>query len=384
MKPFFIKKKVEQWYSISEIDKTDAVYRLIIGERSNGKTYSVIKKVIEAWFEDGLPSAYIRRYAEDITGGNLGMLFNPFIPLIKKLSKGKYNNVVYRTNTFTLCYIDSGGKTVEKANTPILYTCAISNYERSKGADRGEIKYFIFDEFMTRASYLSNEFVKFTNVHSSFCRARTGVITYMIANTVNKFCPYFEEMGLKDIEKMKQGEIYLYKYNDEKLTVAVEYCSSPEAKKDVQYYYAFENEALKMIKDGSWEEGMYPHIPRNGFSVSQQTIIYRFFLQFGDNLLVGELHSQRREFFLFFHRFGNSDYNIKDTDLVYTNQPTMNIYWLHSFSDVPVVYKDEKFLNLLKIINRCMAYKKVYFATNSIGEIVRNFVLNPFDWMARK
>ena len=34
MKPFFVKTKQEKWYDITEIDKTNAVYRLIIGERS--------------------------------------------------------------------------------------------------------------------------------------------------------------------------------------------------------------------------------------------------------------------------------------------------------------------------------------------------------------
>ena len=347
--------------------------------RSNGKTYSLIKKVIDAYFTEKLPSAYIRRFAEDIKGGNMSSLFNPHLAYIKKLSKGKYNNVIYRNNTFTLCYIDSTGKTTVKADTPILFTCALSNYERSKGQDRGQIKYFIYDEFMTRSNYLSNEFVKFSNVHSSFVRARAGVITYMLANTVNKYCVYFEEMGLKDVEHMKQGEIYLYKYNDEKLTVAVEYCASPEAKKDVQYYYAFENEALKMIKNGSWEEGMFPHIDRNGFSVSEDTIIFKFFVQFGENLVVGEIHQDRNEAFLFFHRFGNSNYDIKPTDLVYTNQPTMNIMWLHGFSDTPILAKpDSNINNILILIRKCMVMNKMYFATNSVGEVIRNFIMNPF------
>lgn len=385
MKPFFIKTKQEKWYDISEIDKTNAVYRMIIGERSNGKTYSCCRKVIDAWFDENLPSAYIRRFAEDIKGGNMNGLFNPHLDYIKKKSKNKYNHVEYRNNTFTLCYIDSAGKTVLKADLPLMYTCALSNYERSKGQDRGEIKYFIFDEFMTRSNYLSNEFVKFSNVHSSFVRARSGVITYLLANTVNKYCPYFEEMGLKDVETMKQGEIYLYTYNEQKLTVAVEYCDTPESKKDVQYYYAFENEALKMIKDGSWEEGMYPHIDRNGFSVSEDTMVFKFFVQFGANLVTGEIHQDRNEAFLFFHRFGSSQYKIKTTDLVYTNQPTTNIMWLHSFSDTPILAKEQSnILKVLMLINKCLRMNKVYFSTNAVGEIVRNFVMNPYEWMVKK
>lgn len=379
MKPFFIKTKQEEWYDISEIDKTNAVYRLIIGERSNGKTYSVMKKIIEAYFKENLPSAYIRRYAEDIKGGNIPSLFTVHIPLIKKLSKNKYNNVLYRNNTVTFIHVNTKGQTDLRAETPVLFTCALSNWERTKGPDRGAIKYFVFDEFMTRASYLSKEFVNFSNVHSSFVRARKGVITYMLANTVNKYCPYFEEMGLKDVESMKQGEIYLYKYNNDKLSVAVEYCSSPTSKKDVQYYYAFENEALKMITSGNWEEGMYPHLG-DLFSVSEETLVYKFFLQFNDNLLTGEVHQDHNEAFLFFHRFGNSEYKIKQTDLLYTNQPTVNTMWLHEFSDIPIGCKKDK---LFRIIAQCFNTNKVFFSTNSVGEVVRNFIKNPFSWNAK-
>jgi len=40
-------KPMQLYYDRTEIDKTGAAYRLIIGQRSNGKTYSVLKTIIE-------------------------------------------------------------------------------------------------------------------------------------------------------------------------------------------------------------------------------------------------------------------------------------------------------------------------------------------------
>jgi phage terminase large subunit len=44
---------------------------MIIGQRSNGKTYSVMKHIIENYLTKGERAAYIRRYEEDITPKNI-------------------------------------------------------------------------------------------------------------------------------------------------------------------------------------------------------------------------------------------------------------------------------------------------------------------------
>ena len=86
-----IQKEKSQYYDIGPIDATNAVYRMIIGQRSNGKTYSVCRHMVEDYFKKGNRSAYIRRWDEDIQPKHIGSLFNPHIPLIMELSEGKYN-----------------------------------------------------------------------------------------------------------------------------------------------------------------------------------------------------------------------------------------------------------------------------------------------------
>ena len=73
------KTVLEKYYNIEPIDNTGAVYRMIIGQRSNGKTYSVCKHIIDNYIDKGERAAYIRRYEEDITPKNISSLFAPHI-----------------------------------------------------------------------------------------------------------------------------------------------------------------------------------------------------------------------------------------------------------------------------------------------------------------
>lgn len=371
MKLFKTKAK-EQWYSSKEIDKTKATYRLIIGQRSNGKTYDAIKKVIKEYLSSGIPSVYIRRYAEDIMPKNLNQLLGVHIEFIEKESDGQYNNFVYRGGEFHLAYIDEEGKTIKKDPQAILYTAALNNWERSKGADRGVIKYIIFDEFMTRARYLDKEFTVFSNIHSTFTRNREGVVTYMIANTVNKFCPYFEEMGLADnIEKMKQGQICIWDYNDDRLTVAVEYCLESKKSEFGSFYYAFNNPTLEMIKTGAWEEDSYPHLER-GMSINEENITAKFYIKFNHQVVIGKIICDDYNHFLFFHKAQADLKELDFNDVVFLAEPTTYTTWFHQFADCNLG-------NLGQVINTLVRTGKVYYSTNAVGEIVRNFMLNKFS-----
>jgi Podovirus DNA encapsidation protein (Gp16). len=105
-KPGKIKEQqqVNQYYDINPIDNTGAIYRVIIGQRSNGKTYSVCKHIIEDYFKEGKRGAYIRRYEESITPKNLQSLFNPHLKLIWELSEHKWNSIFTGLKNFILCH----------------------------------------------------------------------------------------------------------------------------------------------------------------------------------------------------------------------------------------------------------------------------------------
>jgi len=126
-------KELQMYYDIGPIDATNAIYRMIIGQRSNGKTYSVCRHMVEDYFSKGHRSAYIRRWDEDIQPKHLASLFAPHYKLIEELSGGEYNSVFYRAKEFHLCYIDEEGKKVAQDPEAFCITASINTAEHTKG-----------------------------------------------------------------------------------------------------------------------------------------------------------------------------------------------------------------------------------------------------------
>ncbi|WP_267327000.1 phage DNA encapsidation protein, partial [Bifidobacterium longum] len=64
-----------KYYSTTAIDKKNAIYNVIFGERSNGKTYALLLKGLKNYVKTGKQMAYVRRWKEDITGRRASRLF---------------------------------------------------------------------------------------------------------------------------------------------------------------------------------------------------------------------------------------------------------------------------------------------------------------------
>lgn len=359
----------QKYWSSDEIDKTEALYRIVIGGRSTGKTYCILKKCLENYILKGEPCAYIRRYAEELTPKNLAALFNPHKELLLKLTKGKYNSFFYRAREFHLAFIDDTGKIIDKDPNAFCFTVAINTSLTEKGQDRGAISTIVFDEFLTRDLYLKNEFILFQNVLSSLIRDRENVVIYMLGNTVNMFSPYWEELGITNITKMPQGSINVYKYGDSGLTVAVEYCADFNSKKEVSKFFAFNNPQLKMINEGSWELGLYPKCP---YSLHDDDIKFKFYLKFQDDLIQGNIVQRENDYFIFFHRI-TRDINLKSNDIVLCDYVAASRYWTNDARDCPT--------KVHEIIWQLTQRRKLFFSTNEVGEVVRNYFLrqNKFD-----
>ena len=70
-------QKKLKFYSLNKILRHDSTYNVIFGERSNGKTYSVLKYAINEFFNGhGGQLAILRRWQEDIRGKRASGIFN--------------------------------------------------------------------------------------------------------------------------------------------------------------------------------------------------------------------------------------------------------------------------------------------------------------------
>jgi len=265
-----------KFWDITKILTRDAHYNLIIGERSNGKTYGVLQYGLQEYFKHGGKLAIVRRWEEDFRGKRASTMFDSLIEngVISKLSKGKWNSVIYQSHRWYFCKrnIDNT-KDIITDDSPFAYAFAISSDEHDKSTSYPLVTTVLFDEFLTRGTYLPDEFVKFSSIISTIVRLRTNVKIFMCGNTVNKYSPYFSEMGLTNVKNMKKGTIDLYTYGNTGLRVAVEFSDFPTKEKESNVYFAFNNPKLEMVKSGVWEMEIYPHLP---IKYKPKDIIYKY------------------------------------------------------------------------------------------------------------
>lgn len=357
------------YYSYEAIDETGATYRLIIGQRSNGKTFGAIRKVIDEYLSTGTPSAYIRRLEEQIKKKNLEDLLSPHINYLSEQTKDKWNAFAYRSGAFYLARYAANavGKLIlkEKDKKAILRCYAINNAENTKGQDAGEIKYIIFDEFITRKYYLRNEFVQFQNLLSSLIRDRPGVVIYMLANSVNKFCPYFSDMGIKSVADMEQGTINLYQLGKTDKKIAVEYCSMIEddRKKEVSTYFAFDNPQLEMISSGAWEIALYRYPPDD---MADHQIIFSFFVVFSEKIVQGDIYLYKGYPLIVWHK-KTTPLKHPEKDLIYSEDVTDGNP-LHQIALADGNTKPHK------LIRQLIRENKTFYDHNDTGEIINNWL----------
>ena len=352
------------FYNTAKIDKKNATYNMIFGERSNGKTYALLRKSLINYFNDGSQMAYVRRWKEDITGRRAQRLYSGINENeeVKKLSKGLFTGIHYWAGKFYLCNYNDAGKALYSDLDVIGFTFALSDGEHDKSTSFPSISTIIFDEFLTGRLYLNDEFVLFMNTVSTIVRKRDDVKIYMLGNTVSKFCPYFNEMGLKHITKMEQGSIDVYRYGDSKLTVAVEYCDTVVTDKKSNKYFAFDNPKLQMITGGAWELDIYPHLP---YKYKPHNVLFVYFIEFNSSVFQCEIIEVNSVYFTFIH-IKTTDIKEPETDLIYSLDfnPMLN-YNRNLYN--PVNKLQERVLWFFKT-------DRVFYQNNDVGDTVSNYL----------
>ena len=353
-----------KYYSLKRILSKNAIWNLIIGERSNGKTYAVLERIVTRALTLGEDGVIIRRWAEDFKNKRGATMFASLVNngVITKLSNGEWDNIYYFSGRWYFCRTEDGKRLC--AEEPFCYAFALTDMEHDKSTSYPKVKTILFDEFLSRFGYLPDEFILLSNVLSTIIRDRDDVLIFMCGNTVNKYSPYFVEMGLTNIQKMEKGEIQVYDYGDSGLKVAVEFTDTPKLVKKSNKYFAFNNPRLEMItgKGNVWEIAIYPHLT---FKYVNKDIKFIYFIEFNDNLLQCEVIKHDKDYVTYIHK--------KTTPLK---------------SDREIVFSPEadirccRYSNILKPVDSVsetlgafFKRNKVFYQNNEIGEIVNNYLM---------
>ena len=262
------------FYTCKDILKEDALYNVILGERSPGKSYAVKREAIQyAWKHKAPTIGLLRRYDEDIKNAAVTEYFDDNNMNdgnsgdIKKITGGEYDTLFsYQSDLYFGTRDQDSGQLLRGLCCGKVF--ALNADERYKSRQFPYIHDIIFEEFVTQKIYLRNEPTRLLNLVSTILRKREGRV-WMIANSISRVCPYFYEWQLSKIPYMTPGQIDTYIIDATKL--AVEF--APSAPKKSRMFFG---KAAKSIQGAQWETDNYPVLPDE---YDAYDVIYEMYLK---------------------------------------------------------------------------------------------------------
>lgn len=284
-------EKKKRFVKRSTVERIDADYIILLGQRSNGKSYCVKESVLIDAYKNDNEFGYLRRYDEDTKDYMIVEYFNDFIPdKLLEITNGEYDSIsVYRKAIYFSCTNPETGK-VERMKK-IGNVFSLATYERYKSRMFPKITTLIFEEFITDNYYLPQEDKKLFSLVSSIARLRK-IKVYCIGNTISRICPYFSNWQLVNIPKQKIGTIELYHVKDEDtgttVTIAVYLTDTMKLNSGM-----FFGNSAKSIVSGMWETNEHPRLVGHK---SDYNILYTLVFVYDMNMFLCEFLQSKKDY----------------------------------------------------------------------------------------
>lgn len=258
---------------------------MMLGERSNGKSYSAKNLITRKCIEEGKEFIYLRRYDLDVKDSLCVSYFGD--SPVEAITDGEYHCIdVYRKNIWLSNVADDGKVTRGKK---IGYCHALSAAEHYKSLAFPDVDYIIYEELVSMdGRYLYNETQKLQQYVSTIFRNRKGKVI-LIGNTISRICPYYRDWDLK-VAKQKLGTIENYVFHNDNgedtkmsiyLTDSLNYNSG-----------MFFGLAAKNITKGAYEVQEQPHLPKSYLKYNN---LYTIVLEYNEFKFLCELLQDKEE-----------------------------------------------------------------------------------------
>ena len=315
------------------ITKGKLKYLILLGQRSNGKSYSAKHLAVQKAYNNNELFIYLRRRKEDIADYLTDTYFNDLN--VTEITEGVYNSIsVYRKGIYLANTDDDGNVT---RGLLVGYVRSLNQAERYKSGAYSRVKYILYEEFVTEGTYLTNEVDKLDSFVSTVLRMENGCII-LIGNTISRVCPYYREYGLSNIRKQKQGTVDLYKKTgkDEngesvEINIGVFLTGSVEGVSKM-----FFRKSAGMINRGEWFTNEQPHLVGN---LDDYSIIHTVVYVMGDNTFLCRLLSGYKNAFGVIWYITPKTTDIKENTRIVSRKQATGGIWSRDFRS-PVT-KDE-------------------------------------------
>ena len=243
------KGTTSDWYSLEKIKDFNLETMLTIGQRSNGKSYSVKKDIVNMIADEDGMFIYMRRERKHITRAKLTTLFDD----MKDICIEKLGSLIYydAEKGFYIKTEECKMKIVGKA-------VCVQDSLQYKGVIYTDVRIIMFDEFMDY-EYFQDETTRYVQLLSTI--TRDAVVRnytcrlHLIANTITKYNPYLSLYKF-DMSKMKKGT-FATVHHQNGVTAVLEYCDTMvdvDGTIPKNRFVGFDNnETVMMIMHGDWE-----------------------------------------------------------------------------------------------------------------------------------
>ena len=351
------------YFNVNDLKKIehDCDYLFLIGERANGKSYAVKSHLLRQAYNNIIGNkctrqiAYIRRFDLDCKDS----LCEPYFAdmPINEITNNEYSLIsVYRKKIYFANIEEETGKTVRGVCIGVCF--ALSSAEHYKSLMYPHIYNIIYEEVISEKNqYLYSEPNKLQQLISTILRDRKGKV-YLIGNTLSRMCPYYNEFGLVDVEKLKLGETNLYKV--EHTVIKVHRTKSRNYNSGM-----FFGQANKTITKGEYITEIHPHLNCN---LKECDIIYTCVLIYDNFKYLLRFVRDVDGNLLWYVQPKTTE--IKDGTRVISNKYNSSVYYTNGF--LPLTAQEDRIFKIL------LKHKKVVFSDNLTGTEFTN-ILKYFD-----
>lgn len=292
----------ENYVKAKTLKDINADIIIILGERSNGKSFAVKECVIKDAYKNDIQFGYLRRYDEDTKDYLITEYFSDVIrnknghEYIKEWTNGEYTTIMaYRKSIYFANFDPKSEKLVRGKKIGRMF--GLSSVEHYKSLAFPNIKNLVYEEFITDGYYLPSESKKLFSLMSTIFRHEKGKV-FCIGNKISRVCPYFGEFGLVGIPKQKANTIEYYNVedsdNDSTTRIAVYMTHSMKINSGM----FFGNNA-KSITSGEWETDEQPHLHGHR---DDYTLIYTLVFAYDRTMFLCEFlqHKYNPNFFTWY------------------------------------------------------------------------------------
>lgn len=340
----------QRYYTLSRILETNANYYILLGERSNGKSYAVKHFCIQDFIDNDNRFILLRRYTVESKNFMMETYFDDVD--VFKITKGEYNTISIYRNGIYFAITTEDNKIVRGKQIGMVMSLSIANHYKSMSLLK--YKNLIYEEFITDDIYIKNEPFELQNLVSTIARRNT-IKVFLIGNTISRLCPYFTEWSLVKVPRQKMGTIDIYNMetsqkdedgNPIEVKIAVEMCENSGSNSKM-FFGAQSNQ----IVNGTWKSKEFPHIPYN---YRECEVLYGINFVVYNMIYTSEILQKGDDIFLFTYPANK----IKKERVV---QPDFSLDMLKTDRLIPLTKGDIAFLKLVKL-------NKLTFSDNLTGE----------------